>query len=415
MKVNFIAHPAQLGGVLPSLLDDHPKPSRVVFASAFVSLQAVMRLKDSVLGAQDGGAQVRLVVGIDSGGTSSEVLQEVLSWGIDVRIVKHRDSGHMFHPKLYLFEWADRRIVIVGSNNLTDGGLFRNYEGAVQVTYSVPEDNDEYRTATGALERFLKPSGPTSYVLTQEWLEQAVKGGHIPTEKEAREQRQVSEQASSRLSGGKPLELGTEEFGLPPPLPAHLLDRLLTDVRAKRRAARRAAGTGKTAPPTTAPGGLQAPTVPLAASAFYMTLPKLQGKNIPGEARVPLGAVELAQEFWGWPDEYSKDVSPQGGQQRVYWNWRPQWIILTAGASTSEPPRTVRMYMYENSSDFRFYAGPLVNAGADEGDVVRIRRIAQTDAEYECVLAKRNTPEWRRWLTRCTQTVQNSNRRFGYA
>lgn len=73
------------------------------------------------------------------------------------------------------------------------------------------------------------------------------------------------------------------------------------------------------------------------------------------------------------------------------------------------------MYMYENSSDFRFYARPLVNAGADLGDVVRITRIAQPDAEYECVLAKQGTPEFDLWLTFCTQPVRNSPRRFGYA
>ena len=76
----------------------------------------------------------------------------------------------------------------------------------------------------------------------------------------------------------------------------------------------------------------------------------------------------------------------------------------------------VRMYMYENSSDFRFYARPLVNAGADFGDVIRIRRIVEPDgAEYECVLARNGTPEHRMWEAYCTQSVRNSQRRFGYA
>lgn len=44
------------------------------------------------------------------------------------------------------------------------------------------------------------------------------------------------------------------------------------------------------------------------------------------------------------------------------------------------------MYMNENSSDFRFYVRPLVNAGGDLAELVRIRRIAERDAEYECVL-----------------------------
>ena len=146
-----------------------------------------------------------------------------------------------------------------------------------------------------------------------------------------------------------------------------------------------------------------------------MTLPKLQGSNIPGEARIPLDAVGLAKEFWGWQDEYSRDESPRAGKTRVYWNWRPRWRFLNAGSPHDVTVQQVRMYMYENSSDFRFYIRPLVNAGADTGDVVRIRRISAPDAEYECVLARQGTPEYKAWVDCCTQPVRNSTRRFGYA
>ena len=357
---------------------------------------------------------MRFVVGIDAGGTSREVLEELLSWSVDVRIVKHRHPGHMFHPKIYLFEWTDRRIVIVGSNNLTDGGLFRNYEGAAQITYASPEDDAEFSSATLALERFLEPSGPTAYRLTREWLAQAVKSGHVPTEAEARERRRKSTRPVTSDSAA-PLELGSEEFNLPPPLPADMLDQLLTHVRARRRAARKKARINESAISDQEQSDESPAAYTLSASAFYMTLPKLQGKNIPGEARVPLAAVEIAQEFWGWPDEYTKQTSPHGGTSRVYWNWKPRWRIRTVGSTVAVSSLAVRMYMYENSSDFRFYARPLVNAGADEGDVVRIRRLAEPDVEYECVLAKRNTVAWQQWVSRCTQSVSNSNRRFGYA
>ena len=73
------------------------------------------------------------------------------------------------------------------------------------------------------------------------------------------------------------------------------------------------------------------------------------------------------------------------------------------------------MYMYENSSDFRFYARPLVNAGADLGDVVRITRVAEPQVEFECVLARQGTQEFTEWIQYCTQAVRNSDRRFGYA
>jgi len=51
-----------------------------------------------------------------------------------------------------------------------------------------------------------------------------------------------------------------------------------------------------------------------------------------------------------------------------------------------------------------------VDAGADLGDVVRIRRIAQRDAEYECVLARKGRLEYDQWIKYCTQAVRNSIR-----
>jgi len=205
-----------------------------------------------------------------------------------------------------------------------------------------------------------------------------------------------------------------EDFDPPPPLPADLLERLIKDVRKRRSGAKKAA---KKAAKKQAVAKPIDDTVSDAVrpAAFYMTLPTLQGDNIPGEGRIPLEAVELAKEFWGWPDEYSQEVSPRQGQNRVYWNWRPDWRIWDVDNPGDVTTQKVRMYMYENSSDFRFYVRPLVNAGADLGDVVRIRRIAESDAEFECVLARQGTPDYDLWIKSCTQPVRNSTRRFGYA
>jgi hypothetical protein len=153
----------------------------------------------------------------------------------------------------------------------------------------------------------------------------------------------------------------------------------------------------------------------LAPAAFYMTLPTLQGPNIPGEARIPLDAIELAEEFWGWPDKYKRETNPRSGSKRVYWNWRSSWRISTSDSSKAPSVQPVRMYFYENSSDFRFYARPLVSAGGDLGDVVRIRRIAEANAEYECILARQGTGTYDEWIKCCIHPVRNSPRRFGYA
>ena len=143
---------------------------------------------------------------------------------------------------------------------------------------------------------------------------------------------------------------------------------------------------------------------------FYMTLPTLQGPNIPGEPRIPLAALDLDHAFWGWPHNYTRQQDPRGGQGRIYFEWHPQWTIIDA-STNQQIIQTVRMYMYENSADFRFYARPLVSAGADLGDIVKISPI---NAGYECILAKQGTTLHTQWLSFCTIPVVQSTRRFGY-
>lgn len=413
MKVAYMAQPdVQLGRILADLLDATPPPKRIVFVSAFVSVQTIVRIKPQILALRDEGTHIRFVLGIDLGGTSSEVLRELHGWGVDARIVKHRIPGHTFHPKIYLFERPGQAEIIIGSNNLTEGGFFGNYEGSARVTYRLPHDLDAFTAACNELGRFLDPAGPVVYELTSEFVEDLIERGEVPSEAEARLGRDVAEPSTRKTRRRDGSLFGTEDFDPPPPLPAELLERLLSGIRKRRRATKRVTpgsqGSGEPASPID-----DQVTDPLLPAAFYMTLPTLQGDNIPGEGRIPLEAIELAKQFWGWPDEYTKEVSPRSGNNRVYWNWRPSWRIWSAESPAQRSTQMVRMYMYENSSDFRFYVRPLVNAGGDLGDVVRIRRVAHD--EFECILARKGTRYYDDWVRSCTQPVRGSERRFGYA
>ena len=368
-----------------------------------------MRVKQQVLNLRDRGSDILFVLGIDLGGTSKEVLEELLDWGIDVRIIKHRIPGHTFHPKLYLCQWDNRAEIIIGSNNFTEGGFFGNYEGAVRVFYVLPDDSAEFDAAYLKLQKFLNPNGPTAYKLTDNFLKDLIAREEVPTEAEARLGRDIG--AKNKDKKYKALKksghiFGTEDIKPSPPLPADFLKRLVKDVRRRRQENKKVAKEAAVQPPIDSKVNDA-----LLPAAFYMTLPSLQGQNISGEGRIPLEAIELAKEFWGWPDEYSKNISPRAGHDRVYWNWRAIWKVWSVEEPDKIAVQEVRMYMYENSSDFRFYARPLVNAGGNLGDVVRIQRIVQPDAEYECVLACQGTTEYTEWIKYCTQPVRNSIRR----
>jgi hypothetical protein len=411
MKIDYITQPdIQLGKFLSNMLDSDPPPAQVIFVSAFVSLQTIIRVKHQVLMLKEGGVDVRFVLGIDLKGTSQEVLKELLGWRIEVVIVKNRIPGHTFHAKLYLFHFNDHASIIIGSNNITEGGFYRNYEGAACITYELPEDEEEYVTAFASLRRFLEPTGSITYQLTPQFLEKLIASGDIPTEAEARINRNIQLKEKSRSKKISDGIYGSENIEPPPPLPANLLEGLIKNVRLRRRKYRQSKKAIKKQPKPIDDRTMD----PIVPASFYMTLPTLQG-SIPGEGRIPLEAIELAKEFWGWPDEYSRTVSPRRGRNRVYWNWRPIWKIWSVEAPPKATIQEVRMYMYENSSDFRFYVRPLVKAQGDIGDVVRIRRVSDPAFEYECVLARKGTAEYDKWIAYCTQPVRGSTRYFGYA
>src|SRR5438067_1423065 len=86
------------------------------------------------------GGVARLIVGIDEGIATRPGLILALRHFSEVYVL-HDRPGLTFHPKLYLAEGETSAELLVGSGNLTAGGLFSNYEAALQVTFSLPEEH----------------------------------------------------------------------------------------------------------------------------------------------------------------------------------------------------------------------------------------------------------------------------------
>ncbi len=421
MNVDFLTQPdVRLGDLIANSIAEHGAPTEFVLVSAFVSLATVLRLKPDVAAITATGGDVRVVLGVDLGGTSKEVLEEVATWAVPVTIVKNQMFGVVFHPKIYLLRWANRAEIIVGSNNLTEGGFYRNYEAASRTTFTLPDDAVAFRKSLSELERFLRPSGVTASLLTPDYLAALLALPDIPSERVAREIR-------GEGIGKRPVHrdatavFGYERLPYPPRLPPELQKLLLAARDSQQSNFKKAVALAKRAG-ATRPIKAALPAQ-LDPSAFYMTLPAMQSGNnptIPGEPRIPLEALEMAEDFWGWPDNYETSVSPRKGASakvpRVYRSWRPTWRISATDAPNVTAARPVRMYLYVNSQDFRFYAGDLIRLGAASGDIVRLRRIDEPDAVFECVLARQGTTEYNEWSTFLIADVKtgNSTRRFGF-
>jgi HKD family nuclease len=199
MIIRTITQPeSQLGNEIYQLLNSAESYSRIVFVSAFVALRTILRLREHLLAYLETGTLLRFTVGIDLGGTSREVLEELLRWNCETFIFHNTIARATFHPKIYSFQNPTHATIFVGSNNLTDGGFYTNYEAATRYDFDFPVDAKEYERVTRPLNPFLDPQGVTVKRLDANLIHTLIARGDLPTESEARQRRHNQSQRHVR-------------------------------------------------------------------------------------------------------------------------------------------------------------------------------------------------------------------------
>lgn len=101
---------------------------------AFAKASAVSDLSKSLEKALEKGLKCRIAIGLDFYLTEPEALLSLFALtknhSFDLYI---SDASNTFHPKIYAFENGKGCSVIVGSANLTKGGLYDNFEASALV------------------------------------------------------------------------------------------------------------------------------------------------------------------------------------------------------------------------------------------------------------------------------------------
>ena len=124
-------------------------------------------------------------------------MEELLTWNCEVAIFKNAVPRSTFHPKLYLFEGENNAILIVGSNNLTDGGFFTNYE-ATRCEFDLPDEQTLYEETLRPLNTFLEPTGRIVQELTAGLIETLVARGEVESEAQVARRRRSAAGHSRR-------------------------------------------------------------------------------------------------------------------------------------------------------------------------------------------------------------------------
>ncbi len=108
---------------------------RFRFSVAFARWSGLHLIDGELQGfAARSGNAVDGLVGIDLGGTTIEALTYLSELpNTRMRVVRSGMPNVVFHPKIYAFDGPDKWSVIVGSSNLSTGGLLANIEGSLIV------------------------------------------------------------------------------------------------------------------------------------------------------------------------------------------------------------------------------------------------------------------------------------------
>lgn len=266
-------------------------------------------------------AELDVVVGVNDKGTTVEALLLLLQRARALTVF-YKHNRQTFHPKLYLFQSGEgdteRATLIVGSGNLTQGGLLTNFEAslAVDLGPEVPQYGKELLIAADKIWDELTQSHFAYKVSSDEDVRQLYEAGYIVLESTVKNRRRL-ERRQSRKPGSLLLPTAPPSavrrnarqeviipFPIDPeedlvfasedtdpvnsfPLPDRFFVRTLTDNDVNK-------------------------LVNAAAGTFEPDL---------GES-----ARDQFPSFWGWPDKYQVNPASKVGRRE----WRTKGRLITS-------------------------------------------------------------------------------------
>lgn len=142
MEVRFIGQPFSAYPTSHQILTEAMAVAQELTAVvAWAKRSGLSRLQGELTAFRAGGGTSRLAVGIDEGGATRQGLELALQL-FDQVFVFHDIAGRTFHPKFYLFENNETATVMLGSSNMTAGGLYFNYEANFVLELDLAEVSD---------------------------------------------------------------------------------------------------------------------------------------------------------------------------------------------------------------------------------------------------------------------------------
>ncbi|MCJ7504449.1 MAG: phospholipase D family protein [Acidobacteriia bacterium] len=340
------------------------------------------------------GGQVEIVAGLDEGITTRQGLELLNRYSTTAYVFMN--PAATFHPKVYLFEIPHTRATaFVGSNNLTAGGLYTNYEMSLGVDLDLRtgDDREAYEHILTFFSGATDLTSGNSRRLTADVISDLVRGGRVTDE------RRPARGPTGHGDRGHTFP----RTPVPPPPPIDPGLRGLIPVPEPTGRAR---------------AGREVVTEFFPSRVFVMRLGTRDARQLPGYSRdifIPLAARDADPAFWGWPQSFRRGAAGTVGR---YMQRRVRMLVRPA-RGTAQVLEDVRLYYYDIKHEFRLNCGRLIE-GAQPGNLLVVQKasVAGTfrgrDYDFEATVLGPVNHEYQVFARECSHSVRGSQKQWGY-
>lgn len=188
MEIRFVGQPFDQNANLIDFIEHATVDgfTEIKIAVAWAKKSGLGRVWDALATFREQGGQILLVLGVSEGGATREGLE--LALGLADHCYVFHDPRRTFHPKVYFANSEGKRSLLVGSSNLTAGGLGWNYESSLWVDWGEGEGEDVSDAVSSWFERLVATSD-SCRPLTAELIAQMEASSDIVIGSESRARR----------------------------------------------------------------------------------------------------------------------------------------------------------------------------------------------------------------------------------
>ena len=345
MRATLLRGEKRTGAVLAGILEDGIRRD-FRFAVAYARRAGAAILEKPLRQFISGGGAAQGIVGVNQGNTSHQglaLLSDVIGDGLHLRCA--RKGGAIFHPKLYFFGDAAGEVapasVVVGSSNLTRGGLQGNEECDALLENFSTRDDREFARSVGDFWEGLRVNSANFATIraNPDILKALLECGAL-----------VDEKKPAKRVAATPKVIEEE------------LSRILADAAVARH------------------------------KIFAMTLSGFDTseKSADPVVLIPLSARDEDPRFWFWPDFFQREKKLLG-----------MHLDSSVDIDGETHQEQVRLYDYPGKTEFRLKS-EIVKRRGNKGDILVVRRDGD---EMRLSVIRRDAPEHAAYSRRLTNRV----------